>query len=178
MKEVQVLDKTFRMYITEAEITKRIEEIAKELSHDYEGKRPLFLALLNGAFMFASDLFRRVAIPAEISFVKVASYEGTDTTGKVSELIGLNEEIEGRHVVILEDIIDTGGSMHALFNSLKSFNPASISVAALLLKPEKLQHPIHVNYCGFRIPNDFVVGYGMDYDRFGRNLSDIYVLKS
>ena len=176
MEKVQVLDKTFRIYIPAAEIAKRVGEIAQELSRDYARKNPLFLAVLNGAFMFSSDLFKCVNIPAEISFVKVASYEGTDTTGSVSELIGLNEDIEGRHVVILEDIIDTGGSMYSLLNTLEAKKPASVAIASLLLKPEKLQHPIKVDYCGFKIPNDFVVGYGMDYDRFGRNLPDLYVL--
>lgn len=176
MEDVQILDKKFRLYLSEAEILNKVEEVARQINADLRDRNPLFMGVLNGAFVFAADLMRFVSIPSEISFVKVASYEGTSSTGKVSELIGLNESLEGRTVVIVEDIVDSGLSMKRIIEYLESLRPAEIRICALLLKPGNLKVDIDIPYCCFRIPNDFIVGYGLDYDRQGRNLRDIYVV--
>ena len=176
MDKVKILDRTFRMYLREAEILARIREVGQQISKDLEGKNPLFIGVLNGAFMFAADLIREITIPAEISFVKMASYEGMESSGKVSDLIGLNESIEGRHVVIVEDIIDSGLSMSHLVKQIKAKKPADVRICSLLVKPGNLQVELDIPYCCFRIPNDFIVGYGLDYDRYGRGLRDIYVV--
>lgn len=176
METVRILDRNFKIYLREADIKQRVSETAAQISRDLEGKNPLFLSVLNGAFMFAADLLRALTIPAEISFIKVASYEGTTSTGTVSQLIGLNESLEGRTVVIIEDIIDSGLSMTSLIEEVKKHNPAEIRICSLLLKPGNLQVDLDVPYCCFRIPNDFIVGYGLDYDRYGRGLRDIYVV--
>ncbi len=139
-------------------------------------KNPLFLAVLNGSFMYASDLMKFINIPCEISFVKVASYAGTESSGKVTEVIGLNEDITGREIVIVEDIVDTGHTMERMLEILKKKNPANIHISTLLLKPGKLQVPLDIEYAAMEIPNDFIVGYGLDYDQQGRNLRDIYTL--
>ena len=140
------------------------------------GKNPLFLAVLNGSFVFAADLFRFITIPSEISFVKLASYEGTISTGKIKEVIGLNEDISGRDVIIVEDIVDTGSTMKRMLETLGTRNPRSLHICTLLLKPGKLSVPLNVEYVAMEIPNDFIVGYGLDYDQQGRNLRDIYTL--
>lgn len=139
-------------------------------------KNPLFLAVLNGSFMYASDLMKFINIPCEISFVKVASYAGTESSGKVTEVIGLSEDITGREIVIVEDIVDTGHTMERMLEILKKKNPANIHISTLLLKPGKLQVPLDIEYAAMEIPNDFIVGYGLDYDQQGRNLRDIYTL--
>ena len=139
-------------------------------------KNPLFLAVLNGSFMYASDLMKFINIPCEISFVKVASYAGTESSGKVTEVIGLSEDITGREIVIVEDIVDTGHTMERMVEILKKKNPANIHISTLLLKPGKLQVPLDIEYAAMEIPNDFIVGYGLDYDQQGRNLRDIYTL--
>lgn len=176
MKTVQVRDKMFRVSIPEAEIKERVAEMAAEISRELKGKKPIFLAVLNGSFIFAADLIRGFDSECEVEFIKFSSYEGTDTTGEVKELIGLNKSIEGRTVVIVEDIVDTGLTMKALLEMLKDKNPKEIRIAALLMKPEKLSVPLTIDYCGFRIPNDFILGYGLDYDGEARNLREIYTL--
>lgn len=169
-------DKTFEINIPERQILQAIEIIAARISSDYAGKQPLFLAILNGAFMFAADLLKEVSIPCEVSFLRVSSYQDMHSTGQVSEIIGLKEEIKDRHIIILEDIVDTGHTVYTLLQNLISRSPASIEIAALLLKPECQQHPLQVKYIGKAIPNEFVVGYGLDYNGLGRNLRHIYKL--
>ena len=164
----------FVPFLKEEAILKEVKRVGKEISRDYEGKTPLFLCILNGAFMFAADILRNVTIPCNVTFVKVASYQGTDTTGKVKELMGLNESIEGRDVIIVEDIVDTGYTMRDVMQSLADKNAASVAVCALLCKPDKLKVDIDIKYLAMNIPNGFIVGYGLDYDGFGRNLRDIY----
>jgi hypoxanthine phosphoribosyltransferase len=174
MGRIIIKDKTFETSIPEAEIQKRVKAVAAEISRDMEGKTPLLLAVLNGAFVFAADLVREITVPFEISFVKLASYQGTTSTGKVTEVMGINESLAGRHVIIVEDIVDTGLTMKRMIETLGTRNPASISVCSLLLKPDKLKVDIDVKYCALRIPNEFIVGYGLDYDQAGRGLRDIY----
>lgn len=176
MSKVTIHDKTFEISIPEADILKRVKAVAERINEDYAGKNPLFLAVLNGAFVFAADLMREISIPSEISFVKLASYQGTTSTGTIKEVIGINEDLSGRHVIIVEDIVDTGLTMKRMTESLGTRHPASISICALLVKPEKLQVPLDIKYCALQIPNDFIVGYGLDYDQQGRNLRDIYSL--
>ena len=176
MDTIQVLDKKFKVLIPEAEVLRRIEEVAEQLNKDLAGKNPIFLAVLNGAFVFAADLMRCITIPSEISFVKLASYQGTTTTGKVKEVLGINEDLTGRTVVIVEDIVESGLTIRRMMESLGTRNPESVHVCTLLLKPDRLKEDCDVEYVAFRIPNAFVVGYGLDYDQQGRNLRDIYSL--
>ena len=176
MQTIQVKDKKFAVSIPEAEILKQIARVASQINQDYQGKRPIFLAVLNGSFIFAADLLREVDLPCEISFVKLASYEGVNTSGAIKELIGLNVDITGCPVIIVEDIVDTGLTMAHMLETLKRQNPESINVCTLLLKPGKLQVELDIKYCCFQIPNDFIVGYGLDYDGYGRNTRDIYTL--
>lgn len=176
MDTIKIKDKEFAISIPEERILKEVERLAAQISRDLEGKNPLFLGILNGSFMFAADLFRRITIPAEISFVKLASYEGTASTGVIKEVIGLSESISGRTIVVVEDIVDTGCTMQKLLENLGTRSPESIHVCTLLLKPEKLKVPLDVEYVALEIPNDFIVGYGLDYDGYGRNLKDIYTV--
>lgn len=176
METIKVLDKTFAVSIPEAEIRKRVAEVAETINRDLQGQRPIFLAVLNGSFIFAADLLRCISIPCEISFVRMASYTGTVSTGKVKELIGLNEDIEGRTVVIVEDIIDSGLTMKEMLQTLKGKHPADVRIATLLVKPGNLKVDLDIQYRCFDIPNDFIVGYGLDYDGEGRNLRDIYTV--
>ncbi len=173
---IKVKDKSFTVTISERAIKRQIKRIADQINRDYEGKRPVFLAVLNGSFIFAADLLREIDLPCEISFVKLASYEGTNTTGSVREVIGLNVDITGRPVIIVEDIVDTGLTMAHMLDTLKKQNPESIDICTLLLKPSKLQVKLDIRYCCKQIPDDFVVGYGLDYDGFGRNTKDIYTI--
>lgn len=159
------------------EIQSRVKTIASEINAQYEGKQPLFLGVLNGAFLFMADLFKNINLLCEISFIKVSSYSGTASSGQVKNLIGLNENITGRHIIVVEDIVDTGDTMKYLLDELKSKNPASVKLATILFKPEALRQDVKPDYVGFEIPPAFVVGYGLDYDGLGRNLNDIYVLK-
>ena len=152
--------------------------MADAINHDLEGKEPLFLSVLNGAFMFTADLMKRITIPCEVSFIKLSSYEGTSSTGQVRQLMGLNQCIKGRTVVIVEDIVDTGLTMQKLLELLQAQEPAEVHIATLLLKPDKLKVPLHIEYAAMQIPNDFIVGYGLDYDGFGRNYKDIYTVVS
>ena len=178
MSTIQVLDKTFEPYLKEAAIQEKITELAAQLNKDYAGKRPLFLSILNGSFLFTSDLFKQITIEAEVSFIKLASYKGTSSTGNVITAIGLDTNVKDRHIVILEDIIDTGKTLHHYLPQLDSMQPASVKIAVLLNKKEALQYPVQVDYACFDIPNKFVVGYGLDYDGLGRNSKDIYQLKA
>ena len=175
MKRIKIHDKEFGLYLPYEKIRSVVEDLAEKMNHDLAGKNPLFVCILNGSFMFAAELFKRInLIETEISFVKFSSYSGVETTGKVKELIGLNEDIEGRTVVILEDIVDTGITIDHFINQVKSKNPKEVLVATLLLKPDALQKEVKLDYIGMSIPNDFIVGYGLDYNGYGRNLIDIY----
>lgn len=173
---VKVKDKEFTICITAGEICQKVAEIAERINHDYDGKNPLLLGILNGSFIFASDLIRKLSIPCEISFVKFSSYSGTATSGKVKELIGLNEEIRDRHVLVIEDIVDTGLTLEKLLESLEQMGPASLKIACLCFKPGSFRKTFRIDYAGMNIPDDFVVGYGLDYEGFGRNLPEIYKL--
>jgi len=178
MSTIQVLDKTFEPYLKEVEIQEKITALATQLNQDYVGKRPLFLSVLNGSFLFTADLFKQITIEAEVSFIKLASYKGTSSTGNVITAIGLDINVKDRHIVILEDIIDTGKTLHHYLPQLESMQPTSVKIAVLLNKKEALQFPVHIDYHCFEIPNKFVVGYGLDYDGLGRNSKDIYQLKA
>lgn len=176
MDTIQIKDKTFRVSIPEAVIQERIKAVAERINHDMAGKNPLFLAVLNGAFIFAADLMRQITIPCEISFVKLASYAGTVSTGKITEVIGINEDLTDRTIVIVEDIVDTGLTMSRMLETLGTRHPKSIHVCTLLLKPDKLQVDLNIEYAAMEIPNEFILGYGLDYDQQGRNLRDIYTV--
>ena len=176
MARVQINDKTFEVSMPEARIKERIKELAQQMSHDLEGKNPLLLPVLNGSFVFAADLMREMTIPCEVSFVKLASYQGTTSTGKVHEVLGINEDLSGRTVVIVEDIVESGGTMQRMIESLGTRNPESVRICTLFFKPDRLKADIKLDYVAFEIPNDFIVGYGLDYDQQGRGLKDIYTL--
>ena len=176
MSIIRIKDKTFKTSITEAEIKARIKVLAQQINKDMEGKTPLFLGVLNGAFIFAADLMREMTIPCEISFVKLASYQGTTSTGKIKEVLGINEDLSGRHVIIVEDIVESGQTMKRMIESLGTRNPASIRICTLFFKPDKLREELDIDYVAFRIPDDFIVGYGLDYDHQGRELKDIYTI--
>lgn len=177
MAIINIKDKTFETLIPEEEILRRVKAVADKMNSELKGKNPLLLGVLNGSFIFAADLMRMLTIESEISFVKMSSYEGTSSTGTVKKLVGLNEDIEGRTIVIVEDIVDSGLTMERMLEYLKDFKPAEVHICTLLLKPENLKRPLNVEYVAMKIPNDFIVGYGLDYDGLGRNLRDIYVVK-
>jgi hypoxanthine phosphoribosyltransferase len=174
MAPIKVKDKDFEISIKAPAIDAAVQKMAIEINRDYESKNPLFLAILNGSFIFAADLIRKITIPCQISFVKLSSYSGTASTEDVKELIGLNEDITGRHLVIVEDIVDTGITLEKLLRDLEKFEPASVKLACLTFKKEAFKKSFHIDYLGITIPNEFVVGYGLDYDGYGRNLPDIY----
>lgn len=174
MDKIRVHDKEFIPYISAEEINSAVKKLAAEIDRDYKDKNPLFIAILSGSFMFASDLFKQITIPAEICFIKLASYKGTKSTGNVITSIGLDIELHERDVVILEDIIDTGKTMHAFLPQLEHQQPKSLKICVLLHKPESMVHAVNIDYLGFTIPDNFVVGYGLDYDGLGRNLPAIY----
>lgn len=176
MSIIRVHDKQFEPYLTAEEISGRIRMMASQINEDYAGKKPLFVAILNGSFMFAADLFKEVTIDAEICFIKLASYKGTKSTGHVITAIGLDMDIIGREVIILEDIVDTGKTLNEFLPQLQHQQPASLRIAALLHKPEATVYPLKIDYLGFTIPNKFVVGYGLDYDGLGRNIRELYRL--
>jgi len=176
MSVLQVLDKKFVPFISELTIQNKVKALAAELDKDYAGKQPLFIAILNGSFMFASDLFKELTIEAEICFIKLASYKGTKSSGHVITSIGLDADITGRHVIILEDIIDTGKTMHSFLPQIFNQQPASLKLAVLLNKPDAIEIDVPIDYCCFSIPNKFVLGYGMDYEGFGRNIRALYQL--
>ena len=174
MDTVKIKDKSFRVSIPEAEIKERVKALAEQMSKDLEGKDPLFLGVLNGSFIFAADLMREMTIPCEISFVKLASYQGTTSTGKVREVLGINEDLSGRTVVIVEDIVESGRTMRQMIESLGTRNPESVRICTLFFKPEKLKEDLNLDYVAFSIPDDFILGYGLDYDGLGRELKDVY----
>ena len=176
MSIIKINDRSFRVSLPESEIKERVRQLAQQMSKDLEGKNPLFLAVLNGAFIFAADLMREMTIPCEVSFVKLASYQGTTSTGKVQEVIGINENLSGRTVVIVEDIVESGQTMKRMIESIGTRNPASVQICALFFKPEKLKVDLTLDYVAFRIPDDFIVGYGLDYDQPGRGLKDVYTI--
>ncbi len=176
MTTVKLHDKTFDTYLSSETIQQKVEELAQALNKEYEGRRPLFISILNGSFMFASDLFKHLTIECEISFIKLASYRGTKSTGRIITAIGLEDDLFGRDVIILEDIVDTGRTLNEFLPKLHHQQPASLKIVALLHKAEATQFPITVDRVGFVIPDKFVVGYGLDYDGLGRNLKEIYQL--
>ena len=176
MDTVKIKDKSFRVSIPEAEIKQHVKALAEQMSKDLEGKNPIFLGVLNGSFIFAADLMREMTVPCEISFVKLASYQGTTSTGKVREVLGINENLSGRTVVIVEDIVESGQTMKQMIESLGTRNPASVQICTLFFKPEKLKEELTLDYVAFRIPDDFILGYGLDYDGLGRELKDVYTI--
>ena len=176
MDTIQIKDKTFAISIPESVILKQVQRVANAIEHDYAGQNPLFLVVLNGAFVFAADLIRAVRLSSEVTFVKLSSYEGMSSTGVIKSMIGLNTDLTGRPVIIVEDIIDSGQTMVHLLDEIAAQNPASVAVCTLLVKPENLKVKLDVKYCCMEIPNDFIVGYGLDYDGYGRNLRDIYTV--
>jgi hypoxanthine phosphoribosyltransferase len=174
MPPIKVHDRWFDIYLSEALVQAKVAELAQAINSDYADKKPLFIAVLNGAFMFAADLFKHLTIDAEICFIKLVSYKGMRSGGHVTTSIGLDQDVYNRHVVIVEDIVDTGKTLGIFLPKLKHQQPASLQIAALLHKPEATKHPLDLQYVGFSIPNKFVVGYGLDYDGLGRNLKEIY----
>lgn len=176
MSAIVVNDKTFVPYLTVEKIDKEIKRLAKEINRDYAEKKPLFIAILNGSFMFASDLFKELNCDPEICFIKLASYKGTRSTGHVITSIGLDESLKGRNIIILEDIVDTGKTLNEFMPQLKDQQPESLKIVALLHKPDALKHPITIDYLGFNVPDKFLLGYGLDFDGLARNLREIYQL--
>ena len=176
MSSIKIKDKSFRVSIPEAEIKQRVAAVARQVSKDMEGKNPLFLGVLNGSFIFAADLMREMTIPCEISFVKLASYQGTTSTGKIKEVIGINEDLAGRTVIIVEDIVESGQTMKRMIEQLGTRGPESVHICTLFFKPSKLQEELTLDYVAFEIPDDFIVGYGLDYDQAGRELKDVYTI--
>lgn len=174
MSTIKVHDKNFEIYLTEAVIQQRVKEISAQINKDFAGRRPLFIAILNGSFMFASDLFKGLSIEAELCFIKLASYKGMKSSGKVVTSIGLEEDLFGKEVIIVEDIVDTGKTLHNFLPKLLHQQPKTLRIATLLHKSEATEYPLTLDYVGFDIPNKFVVGYGLDYDGLGRNLKEIY----
>lgn len=176
MSVIKIHDKNFEIFLSEETIQKRIKELAENINKDYKGKQPLFIAVLNGAFMFAADLFKNLEIEAEICFIKLISYQGTKSSGKVVTAIGLMDDVHGRDIILIEDIVDTGKTLNDFLPGLRHQQPASLKIAALLHKPDATEYPLTIDYLAFTIPNKFVVGYGLDYDGLGRNLKEIYQL--
>lgn len=174
MNTIKIHDKTFKLSIPNEELMGTIRRVASEITNDMEGKQPLFICILNGSFIFAADLLKEIKLPCEVSFVKMASYAGTDTTGNVKELIGFGEDIVGRDVIIIEDIVDSGNTMEKVVERLEESKVKSMKIATLFYKPAAYKKRIPLTYVGLEIPNDFIVGYGLDYDGLGRNLKDIY----
>jgi hypoxanthine phosphoribosyltransferase len=173
-KLVKLNDRTFRLYKSETEILSAVRDVAHQINEDYIGKRPLIIPVLNGSFMFASDLVKELMLDCELCFIKAASYTGTQSNGTINTLIGLSHDVEGRHIIIVEDIVDTGNTLAKILPELMAKNPASLKVATLLLKPLALKNDLTIDYVGIEIANEFIVGYGLDYDGLGRNLRDIY----
>ena len=174
--DITVRDRQFTPYLTSEEIDVQIRRVAEEINVEYKGRNPIFIAILNGSFMFAADLFKYLDIEAEICFIKLASYKGTKSTGNVITSIGLDENLQGRDVIILEDIIDTGKTLTQFLPQILVQQPHSVKIAALLHKPEALQYPLDIHFIGFNVPNKFLLGYGLDYDGLARNYKDIYTL--
>jgi len=175
-KSVKIHDKHFEIYLSEAEILKRVNVLGKQISADYQGKKPVFISILNGVFVFAADLLRACETDCEVSFVKLASYDGLQSTGNISEKIGLEMDLKDRHVILVEDIIDSGETLYQFLPEIKKMQPASLNLAVLLLKPDSVKYSFDIPYLGFEIPDKFVIGYGMDYNGLGRNLRALYQL--
>ncbi|MDM8002599.1 MAG: hypoxanthine phosphoribosyltransferase [Bacteroidota bacterium] len=176
MNEITLIDREFSVYITEDEIQSRVAALAEKINEDLKGKDVLFFGVLNGVFLFAADLYRQITLDCQVSFIKLASYDGTASTGKIKELIGWNEDITGKTVVVLEDIVDTGATLERVIGELRLRKASEVRICTLLFKPEAYTKDIPIDYIGFEIPNNFVVGYGLDYDGYGRNLRAIYKL--
>jgi hypoxanthine phosphoribosyltransferase len=176
MPPIKLHDKTFDTYLSEEDILKKVKELAEAINRDYKDKRPLFIPILNGSFMFASDLFKYLTIEAEVCFIKLASYKGMRSSGNIITAIGLDQDLIDRDIIVVEDIVDTGKTLTEFLPKLSHNQPASLKIAALLHKPEATVYPLVIDYVGFSIPNKFVVGYGLDYDGLGRNLKEIYQL--
>ena len=176
MELITVHDKQFKPYISADKISDEINRVASEINKDYSGRKPLFIAILNGAFMFAADLFKEITIEAEICFIKLASYKGIKSSGQVLTAIGLDVDLVGRDIIVIEDIVDTGNTLSKFLPQLENHHPASLKIAALLHKPEAMVHPIKIDYLGFNVPDKFLLGYGLDYDGLGRNIKEIYQL--
>ncbi len=176
MARIQVRDLIFEDFIPKEEIENAVQTVADHINRDYRNKEPLLLAVLNGSFIFASDLVRKINVPCEVSFIKYSSYQGTTTTGEVKQLIGLDKAIEGRDVILIEDIVDTGITLEKIRDEVFLQHPASLRIASFCFKPEAFTKDYHIDYIGMKIPNNFIVGYGLDYNGFGRNLPDIYTL--
>jgi hypoxanthine phosphoribosyltransferase len=178
MSTIKVHDKTFDTFLSESAISEQVKRIAQEINKDFKGKTPLFIAILNGSFMFASDLFKELEIEAQVCFIKLASYQGVKSTGNVVTSIGLDVSLKDRDVIVIEDIVDTGKTLHDFLPQIMDQNPASLKIATLLHKPDALKYPLTIDYVGFSIPNKFVVGYGLDYDGLGRNFKEIFQLSA
>ena len=176
MNTVTLHDKTFRPFISASEIETAIEKLANEIQKDYQNLSPIFIGILNGSFLFTADLVRKFEGDCEVTFLRMASYEGTNTTGKVNTVLGLKETLKDRHVIIIEDIVDTGNTIEKLVEELNKEKPASLKIATLLYKPKAYQKNIPINYVAITVGNEFLVGYGLDYDGLGRNLKDIYII--
>lgn len=174
MDTIKILDKNFKEFISEEQIQTAVSKVAANINSDLAGKEVVFLGILNGSFMFASDLYKQIDFPSQISFLKLASYQGKSSTGNVKRLIGINEDLKGLTVVIIEDIVDTGITIDNIVKQLSSYEPAEIKIATFLFKPDACKNDTHIDYIGIEIPNDFIVGYGLDYDGYGRNLNSIY----
>ncbi|MFW5699370.1 MAG: hypoxanthine phosphoribosyltransferase [Bacteroidota bacterium] len=174
MKKLTIKDKQFMVSIPAVEIQKVVSNMADQLNQDLRDKEVVFLAILNGSFMFAADLIKKITFNCKISFLKLASYAGTSSTGQIKQLIGLNESLKGKTVVVLEDIVDTGTTLESIIRQINSFEPEEMKIATLLLKPEAYHGQHRIDYVGMKIPNRFIVGYGLDYDGYGRNLDSIY----
>lgn len=171
-----IRDKSFKKFISDEQIQDAISVLAHRIDSEYAGKTPIFLIVLNGAFIFASDLIKKVKIDCEIAFVRLSSYKGTQSTGVINEMLGVDIDLEGRYVIVVEDIVDTGLTLKHFLEKIKVHKPAEVKIAACLLKPDAFKGGYTVDYTCFSIPNDFVVGYGLDYDALGRNSADIYKL--
>ncbi|MDX2442803.1 MAG: hypoxanthine phosphoribosyltransferase [Bacteroidales bacterium] len=176
MDSIKVLDKTFKRYVSCEDLDKHVAELAAKLNHDFAGKEVLFLGILNGSFIFASDLIRKLDLNCQITFVKLASYEGTESTGEVRQIIGLNENIKGKTVIIIEDIVDSGLTLETIIDRVQPFEPEEIKIATMFFKPNAYKRDFTVDYVAMTIPNDFIIGYGLDYEGYGRNLKDLYTL--
>lgn len=174
MKDVKILDKEFSIYLSEEKILSKVKEVAEKINEDLAGEEPIFMGILNGSFMFASDLYKDITLDSQITFLKLASYDGTNSTGKIKRLIGINEDIKDKTVVVIEDIVDTGNTLESIIKQLRGYEPKEIKLVTLLYKPEAYTKDFKIDYKCFDIPNDFIVGYGLDYDGFGRNLRSIY----
>ncbi len=174
MKKVKILDKEFKITIPAASVKQVIDNMALQITNDYTDEEVFFVGILNGAFMFSADLIKKIRLQCQVSFVKLSSYDGSSSSGEVRELIGLIDDIKGRHVIVLEDIVETGLTLETIIKLLKPMKPASLKIATLLFKPQAYQQNLKLDYIGLEIPNQFIIGYGLDYNGYGRNYEDIY----